>query len=94
MNEVNLVQWALDFAFACVGLAMCLAALRLLRGPLPADRVLALDTLYVTAVALAVLLGLRHGTALYFADAMLVALLGFVSTVALARYLCRGDVVE
>jgi multicomponent K+:H+ antiporter subunit F len=56
--------------------------------------VLALDTLYVNLVALVVLLGMRQGTELYFEAAMLIALLGFVGTVALARYLSRGDVIE
>ena len=58
------------------------------------DRVLALDTMYVNIVALVVLLGLRQGTQLYFEAALLIALLGFVATVALARYLMRGDVIE
>jgi multicomponent K+:H+ antiporter subunit F len=67
---------------------------RLLRGPELPDRVLALDTMYVNIVALVVLLGLRQGTQLFFEAAMLIALLGFVATVALARYLARGDVIE
>ena len=58
------------------------------------DRLLALDTLYMNAVALIVLLGIRWNTALLFEGALLVAMLGFASTVALARYLSRGDVVE
>lgn len=89
-----IVAWALDFALVAVGLSLLLCAWRLLRGPQLPDRVLALDTLYVNVVALVVLIGLRQGTALYFEAAMLVALLGFVATVALARYLSRGDVVE
>lgn len=89
-----IIQWALDFTIACVGVALLLCSWRLWRGPEPADRVLALDTLYVNVVALAVLLGLRHGSELYFEAAMLVALLGFAGTVALARYLSRGDVIE
>jgi multicomponent K+:H+ antiporter subunit F len=56
--------------------------------------VLALDTLYVNVVALVVLLGMRLQTALFFEAALLIALLGFVGTVALSRYLSRGDVIE
>ena len=66
----------------------------MLRGPTLPDRVLALDTLYVNVVAFVVLLGIRQGTGLYFEAALLIALLGFVSTVALGRYLQRGDVIE
>lgn len=89
-----MIAWALDFALACVTLALLLTAWRLLRGPDAVDRVLALDTLYINVVALVILLGLRMGSALLFEAALIVALLGFVSTVALARFLSRGDVVE
>ena len=75
-------------------MAVVLCAWRLLRGPEMTDRLLALDTLYMNAVALIVLLGIRWNTALLFEAALLVAMLGFASTVALARYLSRGDVVE
>ena len=64
------------------------------RGPLPVDRVLALDTLYVNAAALVIVLDLLWGGELLFEAALLIALLGFVSTVALARYVSRGNVVE
>ena len=89
-----LVQWALWFAAGALALAMLLCAVRLLRGPLPPDRVLALDTLYVNAAALAIVLDLVTGVELLFEAALLIALLGFVSTVALSRYLSRGDAVE
>jgi multicomponent K+:H+ antiporter subunit F len=89
-----IVAWALDFAIVAVSLAGVLCLWRLLRGPQPTDRVLAIDTLYVNAVALAILLGLRLQTALLFEAALLIAMLGFVATVALARYLSRGDVIE
>jgi multicomponent K+:H+ antiporter subunit F len=88
------VEWALNFALLAVGTALLLCAWRLLRGPELPDRVLALDTMYVNIVALVVLLGLRQGTQLYFEAALLIALLGFVATVALARYLVRGDVID
>jgi multicomponent K+:H+ antiporter subunit F len=85
---------ALNFALGAVSVAMVLCAWRLLRGPEVPDRLLALDTLYINTVALVILLGLRWQTALLFEAALIIAMLGFVSTVALARYLSRGDVVE
>ncbi len=85
---------ALDFATAAVGLAMALCAWRLLRGPSLPDRILALDTLSINAVALVVLLGIRWQTGMVFEAALIIAMLGFVSTVALARFVCRGDVIE
>ena len=90
----SFISMALLFATGAVGLAMLLCGWRLLRGPTLPDRVLALDTLYVNVVAFVVLLGIRQGTGLYFEAALLIALLGFVSTVALGRYLQRGDVIE
>jgi len=88
-----LIDVASTFALAAIALAMVLACIRALRGPTAPDRVLAIDTLYVNAVALVVVLGIRLGSGLLFEAALIVALLGFVSTVALARYLSRGDVL-
>lgn len=85
---------ALTIAIGAVAIAMAITAWRLVAGPALTDRILALDTLYVNAVALVVLVGIRLGSNVYFEAALLIALMGFVSTIALARYLLRGDVVE
>jgi multicomponent K+:H+ antiporter subunit F len=81
---------------ALLGFALALAAncWRLLRGPGPADRVLALDTLYVNALALLMLLGIQWRTALFFEAALVIAALGFVGTVALSKYIVHGDIVD
>jgi len=84
----------LPFVTLAFVLALLLAAWRLLRGPSTPDRILALDTLYVNAVALLMLLGIMLGTSLYFEAALVIALLGFVGTVALARFVLRGDIIE
>ena len=89
-----IIHWALDFATLAVGAALLLCAWRLVRGPEAPDRVLALDTMYINVVALVVLQGIRSGSELFFEAARLIALLCFVSTVALSRYLSRGDVIE
>ena len=89
-----MIDLALDFAFGCIGVALVLCTWRLVRGPEATDRVLALDTLYVNVVALVVLLGMRLQSSLFFEAALLIALLGFAGTVALSRYLSRGDVIE
>lgn len=85
---------AIAFAFFCVGAALVISAWRVFAGPDLPDRVLALDTLYVSALAALVVLGIAWSTPLYFEAALLIALLGFVSTAALARYLARGQVIE
>ncbi len=89
-----ILSWALDFALLAFSLAVLLGLWRLLRGPHATDRVLALDTLYINAVALAILMGMRLGTVLLFEAALIIAMLGFVGTVALGRFLARGDVIE
>ena len=89
-----IISWALDFSIAAVALALALCGWRLLRGPSLPDRILALDTLSINAVALVFLLGLRWRTALLFEAGLVIALLGFVTTVALARFVVRGDVIE
>ena len=89
-----MMTYALYFAFAAVGLSQLMALWRLLIGPGAGDRVLALDTISVNAVALIVLFGIAAGTQMYFEAAMLIAMLGFVSTVAYARFVLRRDVIE
>jgi multicomponent K+:H+ antiporter subunit F len=85
---------ALLVAQVLVALAMVFTAWRLLRGPRAQDRVLALDTLYVDAMILIVIAGIRTGSTHYFEVALVIGMLGFVSTVALARFLLRGEVIE
>ena len=89
-----MIEWALNFALSAVALAMALTAWRLVRGPEPTDRVLALDTLYINTVGLVILLGLRLQSPLLFEAALVIAMLGFIGTVALARFIARGDVME
>ncbi|HUG23308.1 K+/H+ antiporter subunit F [Piscinibacter sp.] len=89
-----MIAWALDICFAAVTLAFLITGWRVVRGPELTDRVLAIDTLYINTVALVILLGLRLGSDLLFEAALIIAMLGFVGTVALARYLARGDVIE
>ena len=92
--NLPILNWAVDIAIVAVSLAMALATWRLALGPYVTDRVLSIDTLYLNAVALIVLMGIRSHTPMLFEAALVVAMLGFASTVALARYLTRGDVIE
>ncbi|HDP88962.1 MAG TPA: K+/H+ antiporter subunit F [Thioalkalivibrio sp.] len=89
-----MIETALYIGFTLVGLAVALAFWRLLRGPDAPDRILALDTLYVNTIALLVLFGIHLGNNIYFEAALLIALMGFVGTVALCKYLLRGDIIE
>lgn len=94
MTPQAVVGLAVVVSMHLVGLAMLLALLRLLRGPSVPDRILALDTLYVCAIALLVLFGMHLGTAVYFEAALIIAMLGFVGTVVLSKYVLRRDIVE
>jgi multicomponent K+:H+ antiporter subunit F len=89
-----ILDGALAIGFLLVSIALLLSLWRLIRGPEKADRILALDTLYVNSVALLVLLGIKLASNLYFEAALLIALFGFVGTVALAKFLTRGDIIE
>jgi multicomponent K+:H+ antiporter subunit F len=91
---VNPVDYALPLAAGMLALAMALNLWRAVRGPDLPDRILALDTLYTNALALLVLLGIRLGAGLYFEVALVIALLGFIGTVALSRYVLRRDIIE
>ena len=85
---------ALFFAFCCIGAALLLNLYRLIRGPQPTDRILALDTMSINTIALLIVYGIHAGMSVYFEAALLIALMGFIGTVALCRYLLRGDIIE
>jgi multicomponent K+:H+ antiporter subunit F len=85
---------ALDITLAVVAASMLLSFVRLAAGPTLPDRILALDTLYINAIAFLVVFGVRVESAIYFEAALLIAMMGFVGTVALAKYLLRGDIIE
>ena len=89
-----MLGYVIPLCLAILGLALLLTVARLIRGPGAADRILALDTLSVEAIALIVLFGIWKGSGLYFEAALLIAVMGFVSTVALCKFLLRGDIIE
>jgi multicomponent K+:H+ antiporter subunit F len=89
-----IVATLLPFAIGAFTLALLLALYRLLRGPGLADRILALDTLYINSLALLILVGIRFDTAVFFEAALVIAALGFVGTVVLSKFVVRGDIVE
>lgn len=89
-----IVIWAVTIAQLLLIAAMACALLRLVRGPRAQDRIVGFDALYVAAMLLLLTLGIRTGSTVYFEAALVIALLGFVSTVALAKFLMRGEVIE
>jgi multicomponent K+:H+ antiporter subunit F len=91
---VTVLNASLLAAQALLALAMACAVYRLVRGPRAQDRILALDTLYVNAMLLLVAFGMRAGSTLYFDAALVIGMLGFVATAALAKFLMRGEVIE
>ncbi|RFC31991.1 MAG: multisubunit potassium/proton antiporter, PhaF subunit [Candidatus Nitrotoga sp. SPKER] len=91
---ISLLVLAINYALICVVIAMLFCTVRLLIGPAAHDRVLALDTLWMCGMLLALILGMRFGSQIYFETALLIALLGFVSTIALAKFLMRGEIIE
>lgn len=89
-----LLGFSMGFLLVCIVLAMLCTSWRLLIGPSTQDRILALDTLWMCAMLLALAFGIRFGSQIYFEAAMLIALTGFVSTVALTKFLMRGEIIE
>lgn len=89
-----MIEYALYFAFGCYGLALLFNLYRIVFAPGVGDRVLALDTMVINVIALLVLYGIRYTTAMYFEAVLLFAMVGFVSTVAYAKFILRGDVIE
>jgi len=93
-TATGLLDIALAVAFMALVLGQILSMVRLVMGPTPGDRILALDTMVINALGLVVVLSIRLGVQIYFEVALLIAMLGFVSTVALARFILRGDIIE
>lgn len=89
-----MIALALSFAIGCYGVALLMNLYRSLRGPTLADRLLAVDTMVVNVIALLVLAGIHSGTGINFEVALLLAMSGFVSTVAFCKYLLRGSIIE
>lgn len=94
MTPQTLVIYAVVASMHVVGVAMLLALYRLVRGSTVPDRILALDTLFVATIAQLMLFGIYVGTAVYFEAALIIAMLGFVGTVVLSKYVLRRDIVE
>ena len=89
-----MLNYVIPLAMTMIGLAVALNLWRLIIGPSLPDRILALDTMYVNVIALLILYGIYQGSAIYFEAALIIAAMGFVGTVALSKYLLRGDIIE
>ncbi len=89
-----MLAWMITVAQVMLGMAMLCVAYRLVTGPRAQDRVLALDTLYVNAMLMLLTFGIQTGRTIYFEATLIIALLGFIGTLALAKFLMRGEVIE
>ena len=88
------LYWALAVAFGALGIALALNLWRLFKGPGVADRILALDTMVINVIGMIVLAGISGGEGTSFEAALLLAMVGFVGTVAYAKFMLRGDIIE
>ena len=89
-----MLELSLQIGFVLISMALILSFYRLIKGPSQPDRILALDTLYINSIAILVLTGIYLESTVYFEAALLIAVMGFVGTVALSKYLLRGDIME
>ena len=94
MTSALILAWGLGAATLLLVAAMALAAFRILWGPRAQDRVLALDFMFVVAMLVLLVLALRYDSSMYFEGALVLAVFGFVSSVSLAKFLLRGEVIE
>ncbi|MBV0890940.1 K+/H+ antiporter subunit F [Paracoccus sp. Z118] len=94
MTATTFLAFVLTASQVLLAISLVLAALRGLRGPRAQDRVLGLDTMYVCAMLLMIVTGMREGSAYFFEAALVASALGFVATMAMAKFLMRGEVIE
>ncbi|MBP1887523.1 K+/H+ antiporter subunit F [Sinorhizobium mexicanum] len=88
------ITWSVLLSQVMLGVAMGCALYRIARGPRAQDRILALDTLYINAMLMLLSFGIRSANTIYFETALIIALIGFVSSIAFAKFLMRGEVIE
>ncbi len=93
MTELAII-WSILAAQIMIGLAMAFALYRMMKGPRAQDRILGLDTLYINAMLMLLTFGIRTANSIYFESALIVALIGFVSSIAFGKFLMRGEVIE
>ncbi len=89
-----MIAYAIYFTATCFGAALLMNLWQIATAHGIGDRVLALDTMVINSIALLILYGLSNGTEIYFEAVMIIAMLGFVSTVAYARFMLRGNIIE
>ncbi len=89
-----MIGYAVAFAFVCLSLALALNLWRLLKGPSVGDRIVALDTMVINAIAMIIVIGVATVNDTYYEAALLLAMVGFIGTVAYCKFLLRGDIVE
>ncbi|MCQ4312088.1 K+/H+ antiporter subunit F [Stutzerimonas sp. VN223-3] len=89
-----MLAYVIPLCMGLLALAALLNIVRLVKGPDMPDRVLALDTLYINGLALIVLFGIWLASDLFFEAALLIAVMGFVSTVAVGKHLLHGDIID
>lgn len=89
-----MINYAVAIGFACLAFALALNLWRLLKGPTISDRIVALDTMVINTIAIIVLIGIETADDTYFDVALLLAMVGFVGTVAYCKFILRGDIVE
>lgn len=89
-----MIAYAALFAFICFALAVLMNLWKIISADEIADRILALDSMFINALATMVLYGLALGSEIFFEAALIIAMLGFVSTVAYARFILRGNIIE
>ena len=92
--SAQILGLALSLAQLILGLSLLCATYRLMAGPRAQDRVLGLDSVYVNAMLMLLVFGIRTGKTVYFEAALIIAILGFAATMALAKFLMRGEVIE
>lgn len=92
--SATILSWSLLIAQVLLGIAMVIATFRMIRGPRAQDRIVAFDALYVNTMLLLLVFGIGTGSTLYFEAALVISLLGFIGTLALAKFVMRGEIIE
>ena len=86
-----MLEWVSQLTLVTLGVALLIALVRLVKGPTLPDRIVAMDLLGVLVVGLIVVMAGWSGVRATLDAAIVIALIGFLGTVAYATYVERGD---
>ncbi len=89
-----MLDMVVDVGLIALSIAVVLCFYRVMKGPSVPDRALALDTITTNFLGIILLMAIRLRSELYFEVVLVLAILGFLGTTALAKFIAKGVIID